>query len=450
MMHWPRAFGPSLLGIACLSAIFAGCTPAVSRPAARTSAVAPSALPNPAGGSIQFMVWGQAAQLHAYQTLVERYQQLHPGQAVALATIPNQSDYQKRLSADFTSGSPADVIVLSYLNLASFASRGLLTPVGSLLSASQAVHAQDFYSQALGPFVYNRQIECLPQNVSGLVVYYNKDLFRQANLPAPRPNWSWDDFLADARALTRRLAGSGGPDQYGLGLEPTLPNWAPFIWQSQGRVVDSGSWPSELALNTPAVLTASTWLVNLQTQYHVVPDAQAELAASSEQRFLDGTLAMYVNTRQGVPAYRQIASFDWDVAPLPANGGRATNVVFADGYCLTAASSHKAAAWQFIQLAASAEGQSILAQSGAVVPSLPAVANSSAFLDPGARPAHSQVFLDAVPQAIALPILENWTDIAAIADEELQQAFYGQKDLAQALAAATLRSDEYFKVHSAH
>jgi multiple sugar transport system substrate-binding protein len=427
-----------------IALILSACSAQISP--AGTSATAPR---SPSGG-IQLMVWGDTAQLQGYQALVGRYEQANPGEAVELVAIAGSADYHKRLAADFASGAPADVILLSGLELAAFASRGWLAPVAPYFARSRVLRESDFFSQALGPFVYDRQLECVPQNISGLVVFYNKGLFQQVGLPEPRPKWSWDDLLADARALTRDQNGDGLPDQYGLGLEPSLLTLAPLIWQNRGSLVHNALSPEELALNTPAVLTATQWLVDLQTRYHVAPDLQAELAASSEQRFIDGTLAMTIASRQGVPAYRQITGLDWDVAPLPSNRGRASNVVLADAYCLAAASSKKDAAWRLIEFAASPEGQAILAQAGAVVPTLRAVAHSPAFLDPSLRPAHAQVFLDAILQARAMPMLENWTDIQAIADDELRQAFYGQKGVAQALEAATLRSEEYFKVHLTH
>jgi hypothetical protein len=84
------------------------------------------------------------------------------------------------------------------------------------------------------------------------------------------------------------------------------------------------------------------------------------------------------------------------------------------------------------------------------VPAQTIMAHSAVFLNPAARPAHSQVFLDALSHALHLPKLENWADIQPIADEELQQAFYGQNDIALALDAATTCSEEYFKIHTAH
>jgi len=419
---------------------------ACAAPAGSPQALGPNGTANDPN-HIQFLAWGGTSLLPAYQSLVGLYEQRFPGQTVDFVGLPSQADAQKRLATDFTGGTPADVIVLSYLDLAGYASRGLLAPVAPYLANSPVLNTSQFFQESLGPFIYNRQLQCLPQNISGLVVYYNRSLFRQAGVPEPGSRWTWDQFLDTARALTRPASG-GQPEQYGLGLEPTLIDFAPFIWQGKGTLVDNNLWPTELAFNAPAVLTATTWLVSLQTQYHVAPDSQAELAASSQQRFMDGTLAMLIGPRDDVPVYRQITAFDWDVASLPESGGRRTNVILADGYCLSAAAPRKAAAWQFIEFADSPEGQAILAKSGAMLPALTAVAKSSAFLDPGAKPAHGQVYLDAVADARGLPQLENWTDIQAIVDEELQQAFYGQKDAAEALAAAVTRTEEYFKFHS--
>jgi multiple sugar transport system substrate-binding protein len=159
---------------------------------------------------------------------------------------------------------------------------------------------------------------------------------------------------------------------------------------------------------------------------------------------------MLVDTHARLPDLRQSSGFVWDAAPLPADNTSTSNVIVADGLCLTAASPNKTAARQFMAFAASAFGQAQLARAGAIVPALTAVAASPAFLEAAAPPTHNQVFLDARAHALALPKLENWPDIQAIVDQELGQAFYGHKSPAQALDAATLRSEEYFKIHTAH
>ena len=104
---------------------------------------------------------------------------------------------------------------------------------------------------------------------------------------------------------------------------------------------------------------------------------------------------MYFDSRRATPTFREITAFNWDVAPLPQRQFPAS-VLHSDAYCLTTATANKDAAWTFIEFANSVEGQTLVAKSGRTVPSLKAVAQSPAFLEPNQKPARSQVFLDAL------------------------------------------------------
>jgi multiple sugar transport system substrate-binding protein len=176
-----------------------------------------------------------------------------------------------------------------------------------------------------------------------------------------------------------------------------------------------------------------------------VPNAEQEASEDSESRFINGRLAMFFNSRRGVPTYRESAKFDWDVAALPQNKTQAT-ILHSDAYCLPSASKNKEAAWAFIEYANAVEGQTIVAETGRTVPSLIAVANSPAFLDPNAKPANSQVFLDVIPFIHALPIHPNWAEIEDTASEELARGFYGEVDAYEAMLRTVQRTKEYFAV----
>lgn len=399
----------------------------------------------PAGpaGPVSFMISGDAAEKAAYERLVAAFAERHPAINVTLIHIPGQSDYRRRLGVDFAAGVPADVVLINYRRYAAFAAKGALEPLGPYLERSERIAPADFYPETLAPFTWEGQLVCIPQNLSSLVVYYNRDLLRAAGLADPAPDWTWDDFLAAAQALTRDLDGDGRTDQYGLGTEVSLFRAAPFIWQNGGDLVDSPGAPTRLALDTPAARAALQWFVDLQLRHGVVPDAVAEAAEGSESRFLNGRLGMYLNSRRGVPTYRTIRDFDWDVAPLPRGLQRA-GILHSDAYCLPATSSHKEAAWALIEFANSPEGQQIIAASGRTVPSLRAVAESAAFLDPQARPANSRVFLDGIPSVRPVPIMEAWVDIEELVGEELTRAFYGEAPLDEAIRAATERAQPFF------
>jgi multiple sugar transport system substrate-binding protein len=400
--------------------------------------------PGAAVGTVSFMVFGEAAEYAAYKALVAAFQAGHPQVVVELVHVPGQSEYRQRLVTDLAAGTPPDVVLLNYRRYAEFAAKGALAPLGPYLAASLRLREAAFYPAALVPFRWAGTLMCLPQNLSSLVVYYNKTLFDRSGVPYPRADWGWADFVQTAVALTKDLDGDGARDQYGLGTDPTLFRLAPFIWQNGGELTEGGTGPTGLALSAPPAQVAVQWFVDLQTRHHVVPDAAAERALSSERRFLAGSTAMFLNSRRGVPAYREGAHFDWDVAPLP-RGRYQVGLLHSDAYCLLAAAKHKTAAWAFIEFANSVDGQALVAASGRTVPSLRVVAESPAFLDPAAKPRASTIFLDVLPHVRAVPVMEAWTDIEAIVDEELARAFYGHASVGEALEAAAHRTRPLFR-----
>jgi multiple sugar transport system substrate-binding protein len=178
----------------------------------------------------------------------------------------------------------------------------------------------------------------------------------------------------------------------------------------------------------------------------VAPDAVQEKAEASESRFLNGRLGMFLNSRRGVPTYRTIDGFAWDVAPLPVGKVGPAGILHADAFCMTKATENKDAAWTFIEYANSVAGQTILAKSGRTVPSLKAVAESPIFLEPDLPPANNKgAFIDTIPYIRAVPVTASWVDIEATVSEEFERAFHGDSTLDASIDAAVVRTLEFFR-----
>jgi multiple sugar transport system substrate-binding protein len=393
--------------------------------------------------TVSFIVFGGPEELAAYEQIVAAFHESQSDMRVEMRYVPDQAEYRRRLAADFSAGASADIMLLNYRRFATFAGQGAMHPLTDFLAQSSVLNAADFYPATIEAFRFNDDLWCIPQNMSSLVVYYNADLFDAAGLPWPSDDWTWGEFLQAAIQLTRDLDGDGRPDQYGAGIEPTLNRLAPFIWQAGGELVDHPVHPTRLTLDTPAALAALEWFAALQTEHGVIPDAIAQSAESNESRFLNGTLAMYFNSRRGVPTYRTITRFGWDVAPLP-RGSHAAGILHSDGYCMSAESRNKEAAWRFIEFANSAAGQTLIAHTGRTVPSLRAVAESPAFLEPDLPPARSRVFVESMENVRRVPVTANWPAIEDTASQDIEQAFFGRIPVPQAASDAVRRTLEWF------
>jgi multiple sugar transport system substrate-binding protein len=406
-------------------------------------------------GELEFAFWGDPAELRAYQTLVEAFEAANPAIDVRIAHVPNSGDFYARLATGFAAGSPPDVFLINYRRYGQFAARDVLTPVGPPLQAA-GLDLAAYFPEPLAAFTRNGELVCLPQNLSSLVVYYNRDRFEQAGVPLPAAGWGWDEFLAAAQALTEDTDGDGLTDLHGLGVENSLIRFAPFIWQAGGELVDDTDNPTTLTIDTPEARAAIQWFVDLSLVHKVVPTEPEVLALSDEDRFMAGTTAMLLQSRRVVPTLREIEGFTWDIAPLPV-GEEAAGILHSDAYCVAAASENPEAALAFVRWAAGPEGQPIAAQSGRTVPSLVSVSESAAFLGPRGGvatgtefdrfnpPASARVFLDTVPDIRRTPSISTWTEVEEAFDTTLGRSFYGEIPIDEAIALAKARSEDAFR-----
>lgn len=393
--------------------------------------------------TISFMTSGDPAERDAYLALVGAFEEVHPEIDVEVTHIPSDREYRTRLATDFAAGTPPDVTLMNYRRIAGFAAKGLLEPLGSYLDESDLITAKDFYPVAIEAFNWEGTVMCIPQNISNLVVYYNQDLFDAAGLAYPADDWTWDEFLQTAVALTKDLDGDGVTDQYGLGTDPSLYRLSAFVWQNGGVIVDDVDNPTRLTLTRFPSQQALQWFVDLRQVHGVTTGREEEASLDSESRFIAGTLGLYLNSRRSTPTFREIETFAWDVAPMP-RGKETASMLHSDAYCLSSVAENKDAAWTFIEFANSVTGQTIVAGTGRTVPSLVSVAESDAFLNPDQSPSRSHVFLDQIPYLRRVPVISTWEEIEGTADEEIERAFYGDITAEEAARLADQRTEEYF------
>jgi multiple sugar transport system substrate-binding protein len=385
--------------------------------------------PGPPGTSnasnIQFQIFGDAAEVAAYRELVAAFEQRTPGVRVDFIPIGNQRDHMAKLATGFAGGDPPDVFLINFRRFGQFAAKDVLEPLGPRLAERGHFKESDLYEPSSEAFRYSGTLMCVPQNISSLVVYYNRSLFEQAGAPLPKPGWKWSDFLAAAKALTKDRDGDGKVDVYGLGFDPLLIRVAPFIWQTGGDIVDNVQQPTRFTLDSAAARQALDFIHSWQTTHKVVPTYAEHESETPDTRFARGGLGMHLQSRRYTATLRTVPNLEWDVAPLPAQQ-RAATVLHADAFCLAKSSPHKEAAYRFIEFVSSTEGASMLSRTGRTVPSIRSVAESAAFLDPAAPPSSARVFLDVIPDIRRTPNIATWNEIESRVDPMIEDWFYRQ------------------------
>jgi len=116
----------------------------------------------------------------------------------------DDGDYKAQLALDFGSGEGGDVVEIDGIWLGEFAQGGQVRPLDDVVGKDK-VDAWDGWEQipdavqALGEFDSKRY--GIPVGTDGRVLFFNKNLFTQAGLPADWQPKSWAEVISAAQRL---------------------------------------------------------------------------------------------------------------------------------------------------------------------------------------------------------------------------------------------------------
>jgi multiple sugar transport system substrate-binding protein len=385
---------------------------------------APSSPSSPAGPTLlTFAVYGPPQVVTAYAKIARDFSAEHPNIVVNVRPYDTHDEALAALEEERAAGNPPDAFLADRDDLPGLVATKAVTRLDELLGERQVDFGDGYQRDALEAFSSDNALQCMPVDVSPLVVYYNVDLVHLPALTTPdqRPitaetGWSVDDFAAAARQASR-------PGVRGVYVAPTLEQVAPCIWSGGGHVVDDIDEPTTLTLADGASAAGLEKLLQVVRDPQTTFNRQQLARRSALQRFKTGSLAMMLGFRDLTPQLRAQADLNFDVMPLPKVGSKAT-IGDSSGLCLSSESDHQDKTADFLAYAVSDDATAILASTGYVVPTNLDVANSDAFLQPTEMPASAEVFPSAVRSIHSLPRVPAWASVATSTASLLEGLFY--------------------------
>ena len=372
---------------------------------------------------LTFEVYGPPQVVTAYTKIAADFSAAHPDIVVNVRPYDTHAEAAAALAEQEAAGDPPDAFLADLGDLPGLIEAKQVTRLDELLGERQVDFGDGYQRDALEAFSADDALQCMPVDVSPLVVYYNVDLVHLPALTTPeqRPitattGWTLDQFAAAARQATR--AGVRG-----VYVAPVLEQVAPFVWSGGGHVVDDLDQPTTLTLADGASAAALEKLLEVVRDPHITFNRTQLARRSALQRFKTGSLAMILGYRDLTPDLRALEDLNFDVMPLPRIGSKAT-VGKSSGLCLSSASEHPDETADFLAYAVSDDAAALLASTGYVVPTNLDVANSDAFLQPTEQPASAAVFPAAVRSIHSLPRVPTWAGVATSTAQFLDGLFY--------------------------
>lgn len=339
-----------IVAVAAAAVVLAACGGSGGASTAKSSA---------AGGktTITWFMWsGSNDEVNAWKHVGEMVTKKYPDITVDFQTT-DFNNYWTKLTTQAASGSAPCVVGLQGQRAPQFGS--LLSPLDAPMAAA-GIKAADFVpSITQGLQVDGKQV-ALPYDVGPFMMFYNKDAFAKAGLKAPAIGWTTQEFMDDAKALTK---GS----KYGFFAGSDIGAVMPWVLSESGEAaVDSSG---KLAMNTPAWSKTSQFYADLITKDKVaaqIPTANSSSASANQ--FLAANAYMTLDGPWDLINSRALAKFQVGIAPMPAGSAGSKTWTDGSGFGVTKTCRNQDAAFKAVSVMTGVEAEAYLGDLGRAFP----------------------------------------------------------------------------------
>lgn len=298
--------------------------------------------------TITFANWADAepATQAGLRALIADFEQSHPGIKVKSQPI-SFTDIEQRVLLQVRSGNAPDVAELAGNDTLATAETEALQPLDTLAGAS---YTSSVIPAELQLGKVDGKLLAVPWTVGPVGLWYNKKVLKDAGLDPATPPATWDELLADAKAVHGK-----NPKTIALGLDSTDrtfgldTNW-PVIKSFGGQPFTAGAATAD----TPGVKAYLDFVrkaarngytpVNQKAGFFRQPAASDQVAFTVDGPYLKSVV-------QSTAKLTDQQFYDtWGVAPLPAATGQQHYSVATDHQLvLFKSSKHQQAAWEFMK-----------------------------------------------------------------------------------------------------
>lgn len=248
-------------------------------------------------------------------------------------------------------GTPPDFAILGNSELYSLVTMDAIIPLDDFIAADGG---QDYIDDFLPAFMKNSRYEgktwSIPYQRSTIIMYYNKDMFREAGLDPETPPATWDELRQAAEKLTVRDA-SGNVTRWGVMVPMDDPfMFSAFALQNSENGENLMTEDGLTALfNTQGNIEALEFLISLAKEYKVMPEGSIKWA-DGPANFMAGTAAITYTSTGSLTNILKNSNFEVGTCFLPAGKRYGSPTGGANLYIFKGTTPEKqAAAWKFIR-----------------------------------------------------------------------------------------------------
>lgn len=357
------------------------------------------------------LVWAVTSMEEArelYLWVIEKFNRTNPNVEVELLDVSGSGKYYQKLLVMIAGRNAPDLMWMGQ-SFAEFASRGAFLDLTDRIATE--INLKEYHPDVLDWYRFDGKQYGIPSGIDIEFIVYNKRLFDEFGVEYPEDDWTIDDFLKTAKALTVDRDGDGRTDQYGY--------FGNIFFGSFGAsaIAPDGS---RAMCNSPEMIEAIQFNVDLVYKHKVsrwLPFTSQLALQPYEQfsLFQRGKMAMMLSATYSLEDLRsRCADIDWDIVAMPVANRRAY-WASSSAFLISADTQHADEAWLLFKELVSDEF--LAAVSSRTLPSKLHVARKIVESNVQ-RPDNLGMLLDAVNYLQPFPRVPNL--------EELLQSFFVQ------------------------
>jgi sn-glycerol 3-phosphate transport system substrate-binding protein len=281
---------------------------------------------------------------------IAEFEKANPGIKVKAVYAGNYDDTRVKALAALKANQPVQLSVLFSIDVFELMDQDVIVPFDEFAtSAEDKQWLASFYPALMANSKAKGKIWGIPFQRSTIVLYHNKDAFKEAGLDPNKPPATWDEMVATAQKLTKKDA-SGNVTRWGV----HIPSTGYAYWMFQALCIQNGQElmnqdGNKTNFDHPDVIEALQFWRDLAAKHKVMPEGTIDWG-TLRQKFLEGATAMMWHTTGNLTPVKEGAKFDFGVSMLPAKKRRGSPTGGGNFYIFKKASAdERKAALKFIK-----------------------------------------------------------------------------------------------------
>lgn len=249
---------------------------------------------------------------------VAGFEKENPDVKVNAIYAGNYNDARIKAMTAMKSGQPAQLSVLFSIDIYELIEQDIIVPFDDIATtADEKAWLKSFYPALMSNGTYKGKTYGIPFQRSTIVMYYNKNAFKEAGLDPEKPPKTWTEMAEMGKKLVKKDA-SGAVQRWGVMIPSTgYPYWMFGALAKQNGQDLMNADGNKTNFDHPDVIRALQYWVDLGKKDKIMPEGAVEWG-TLRAAFTEGKTAMMWHTTGNLTAVKAEAKFPFGVAMLPA------------------------------------------------------------------------------------------------------------------------------------